>query len=157
MLRLNACTKEKVMTPKRILVPLKGATGEEAVLYAVAPAAREVGATLRLLHVAPVPHNLVSESGRVVMYADQEMGRLDAHWSAYLAGVAATLHDSAVEYVVRFGDPVHEIVAEAEAWDAELISMTITRPHRFAWRGFRRVAAAVSRKVRIPVLLYQVP
>ena len=144
------------MTPKRILVPLKGTAGDEAVLSAVAPGAREAGATLRLLHVAPVPRNLVSESGRVVMYADQEMGRLDAQWSAYLAGVAASLHDSAVEYVVRFGDAAHEIVAEAEAWGAELIAMTIARPHRFGWRGLSRVTRVVSRKLRIPVLLYHV-
>jgi nucleotide-binding universal stress UspA family protein len=141
------------MTPKRILVPLKGTADDEAVLSVVAPAASGVGATLRLLHVAPVPHNLVSESGRVVMYADQEMGRLDAQWRGYLAGVAATMHDAALECVVRFGDPAREIVAEAEAWGAELIAMTTARPR---WRGVRRVVRAVSRKARIPVLLYQV-
>lgn len=141
------------MTPKLILVPLKGTAGDEAVLSVVAPAASGVGATLRLVHVAPVPHNLVSESGRVVMYADQEMGRLDAQWLAYLAGVAAPFHDAAIECVVRFGDPAHEILAEAEAWGAELIAMTTARSR---WRGFRRVVKAVSRKARIPVLLYQV-
>jgi nucleotide-binding universal stress UspA family protein len=144
------------MTPKRILIPLKGRPDDEAVLAMVAPAASGVGATLRLLHVAPVPRNLVSETGRVVMYSDQEMGRLDAQWMGYLAGVATTLHDSAVEGVVRFGDPAREIVAEAEAWGADLIAMTTTRPRRFGWREFRRIAEAVSRAVRIPVLLYQV-
>lgn len=141
------------MTPKRILVPLKDTAGDDAVLSVVAPAASAVGATLRLLHVAPVPHNLVSESGRVVMYADQEMERLDAQWLGYLAGVAATYHDTGIECVVRFGDPAHEIVGEAEAWGAEVIAMTTARTR---WRGFRRVVRAVSRKARIPVLLYQV-
>ena len=143
------------MTPKRILVPLKGTADDEAVLSVVAPAASRVGATLRLLHVAPVPHNLVSESGRVVQYADQEMARLDAQWLGYLAGVGATLHDTAVESVVRFGDPSDEIVAEAEAWGAELIAMTTGRRRRLAWRGFRRIVKAVSRRAGIPVLLYQ--
>ena len=140
------------MTPKRILVPLKGTAGDEAVLSVVAPAASAVGATLRLMHVAPIPRNLVSESGRVVLYADQEMGRLNAQWLSYLAGVAATLHDTATECVVRFGDPAPEIVAEAEAWGAELIAMTTVRGRRFGWR---RIVEAVSRKVRIPVLRYQ--
>jgi nucleotide-binding universal stress UspA family protein len=140
------------MTPKRILVPLKGTAGDEAVLSVVAPAASAVGATLRLMHVAPIPRNLVSEAGRVVMYADQEMGRLNAQWLSYLAGVAATLHDTATECVVRFGDPAPEIVAEAEAWGAELIALTTTRGRRFGWR---RIVEAVSRKVRIPVLRYQ--
>ena len=140
------------MTPKRILVPLKGTAGDEAVLSVVAPAASAVGATLRLMHVAPIPHNLVSESGRVVMYSDQEMQRLNAQWLSYLVGVAATLHDTATECVVRFGDPVPEIVAEAEAWGAELIALTTARGRRFGWR---RIVEAVSRKVRIPVLRYQ--
>ena len=140
------------MTPKRILVPLKGTASDEAVLSVVAPAASAVGATLRLMHVAPIPRNLVSESGRVVMYADQEMGRLNAQWLSYLAAVAATLHDTATECVVRFGDPAPEIVAEAEAWGAELIAMTTVRGRRFGWR---HIVEAVSRKVRIPVLRYQ--
>jgi nucleotide-binding universal stress UspA family protein len=144
------------MIPKRILVPLKGTADDEAVLSVVAPAAAGVGATLRLLHVAPVPHSIVSESGRVVMYADQEMGRLDAHWRGYFAGVAATLPDVATECVARFGDPAREIVAEAEAWGAELIAMTTGRRRRLGWRGLRRIARTVSRRVRIPVLLYQV-
>ena len=52
--------------------------------------------------------------------------------------VAATLHDTATECIVRFGDPAREIVAEAEAWGAELIAMT-DRPGRVWWRRFRRV------------------
>src|SRR5262249_29503931 len=70
-LHLNICMEESTMTAKRILVPLKGTAGDAAVLSVIAPAASRVGATVRLLHVAPVPHNLVSASGRVVMYADQ--------------------------------------------------------------------------------------
>ena len=70
--------------PKRILVPLEGTSVSEAVLPIVAHATGGVGATLRLLHVAPVPHNLVSASGRVTAYADQVMGRVDAEWLSYL-------------------------------------------------------------------------
>src|SRR5262249_11650795 len=127
------------MTAKRILVPLSGEANDELVLSAVVPAASSLGATLRLLHVAPVPHNIVSESGRVVMYAEQEMARLDAHWRAYLAGIAATLPDAATECIVRFGNPAREIVAEAEAWGAELVAMTTSRKRRFGWLGLRRL------------------
>jgi nucleotide-binding universal stress UspA family protein len=56
---------------------------------------------------------------------------------------------------LRFGDPAHEIVAEAEAWGAELIAMTTGRRRRFGWRGLRHIVNAVARKARIPVLLYQ--
>jgi len=146
--------EESFMTAKRILVPLKGTAGDEAVLSVVAPAASRVGATVRLLHVAPLPHNLVSSAGRVVMYSDQEMGRLEAQWMSYLWGVAATLGDVAVECVVRFGDPSREIVAEAEAWGAELVAMTTRRPG-FGWSWLARLVKAVSKKARVPVLLYQ--
>lgn len=142
--------------PKRILVPLKGTAEDEAVLTTVAPLANQVGATLRLVHVAPVPHNVAAESGRVIMYADQEMSRISAQWSGYLGGIAATLHDPAIESVVRFGDPVDEILAEADAWGADLVAMTTARPRWFGWRGLRSIATAVSRRARIPVLLYQI-
>jgi nucleotide-binding universal stress UspA family protein len=73
-----------------------------------------------------------------------------------LAGIAATLPDTAVEYVVRFGEPADEIAAEAEAWGAEIVAMTAARRKRFGWRRFRHVVEAVARKVRVPVLVYQV-
>jgi nucleotide-binding universal stress UspA family protein len=143
------------MTPKRILVPLSGAVVDETVLSVVTPTASRLGATVRLLHVAPLPHNLVNASGRVVMYADQEMERLGVEWAGYLAEVAAILQDVATERVVRFGDVTHEIVADAKAWGAELIAMT-SAGKRSRWLGGRRTVAAVSRRVRIPILLYQV-
>ena len=141
---------------KRILVPLSGTPAGEAVLPFVADAARGAGATVRLLHVEPIPRSLVSESGRVVAYADQEMARLEAQWLNYLAGVEVTLRDIAVERVVRFGDPTPEILAEADAWEAELMAMTTAGRRRF--RRIRRdgVAEAVFRKANIPVVLYGV-
>jgi nucleotide-binding universal stress UspA family protein len=154
LFHLNIRMEESVMSAKRILVPLKGTAGDEAVLSVVAPAASRVGATVRLLHVAPLPRNLVNSAGRVVMYADQDMGRLEAQWMSYLWGIAATLNDVAVECVVRFGDPSAEIVAEAEAWGAELVAMTARRP-RLGWSWLGRLVKTVSRKARVPVLLYQ--
>jgi nucleotide-binding universal stress UspA family protein len=143
------------MTPNRILVPLSGAPADEAVLSVVAPTASRVGATVRLLHVAPRPHSIVGASGRVVMCADQEMDRLSAQWAGYLTAVAATLQGVATERIVRFGDLTHEIVADAQAWGAELIAMT-SAGKRSRWLGGRHTAKTVSRRARIPILLYQV-
>lgn len=142
---------------KRILVPLGGTPTGEAVLPFLVNAARGAGATVRLLHVEPIPRNLVSESGRVVVYADQDMARLEAQWLSYLAGVEVTMQDIPVERVVRFGDRAHEILAEAEAWEAELIAMTTAPRRRFNWIRRRSVAEAVLRKASIPVILYRVP
>ena len=109
---------------KRILVPLDRSPGAEAVVPIVADAARASGATVRLLHVEPVPQNRVSEEGRVVAYADQEMARLEAEGLDYLRVVEMQFQGAAVECVVRFGDPVREILREAEVFGAELIVAT---------------------------------
>jgi nucleotide-binding universal stress UspA family protein len=66
---------------KRILVPLDRSELAETIMPLVAGLARGAGATVRLLHVVPVPENVVSKEGRVVAYADQEMERLEARRS----------------------------------------------------------------------------
>ena len=138
---------------KRILVPLDGAAPAEALIAAVADLARGAGATVRLLHVAPVPDSVASE-GRVVAYADQEAERRKAEALDYLRGAELGLDGVAVEHGVRFGEPVAEIVKEAEAFDADLIAM-FTRS-----AGFRRVvlgsvAEQVFRKAAPAVVLFR--
>jgi nucleotide-binding universal stress UspA family protein len=63
---------------KRILVPLDRSDLAESIMPLVADLAPGADATVRLLHVAPVPENVVSTEGRLVAYADQEMERLEA-------------------------------------------------------------------------------
>jgi nucleotide-binding universal stress UspA family protein len=70
---------------KRILVPLDRTSTSEAVLPFVSDLAHGAGSTVRLLRVEPVPNNVVSDSGRVVAYTDQEMARLEAEGLAHLA------------------------------------------------------------------------
>ena len=55
------------MMAKRILVPLDRSPVAEIVVPIVA--ARASGATVRLLHVEPVPESRVNEEARVVAYA----------------------------------------------------------------------------------------
>src|SRR5919106_1111973 len=109
------------MMAKRILVPLDHTPGSEAVLPFIVDLARGAGSTVRLLHVDPVPHNVVSSSGRVIAYADQEMTRLETEGLAYLDAIAAMLQGIPVERVVRFGDPVEEIHIEAETFGADIV------------------------------------
>jgi len=59
---------------KRVLVPLDTTEAAEAVL----PLARTLsygGATVRFLHVAPIPENVIGADGRLMAYSDQESGR----------------------------------------------------------------------------------
>src|SRR6266496_409635 len=72
---------------KRFLVPLDRSPAAESVVTLVAGAARDTGGTVRLLHVAPVPRNVLTREGVVVAYADQEMARLEAEGLDYLRGV----------------------------------------------------------------------
>jgi nucleotide-binding universal stress UspA family protein len=138
---------------KRFLVPLDRTSEAEAVISLVAGAARETGGTVRLLHVAPVPGNVLSQEGLVVAYADQEMARLDAEAMDYLSAVELRFGDVPVERAVRFGDPVTEILSEAESFDAEVIAVATT-----CRSGVRRtllgsVAEEILRKAAATVVL----
>src|SRR5215468_1314369 len=55
---------------KRILVPLDEAVQAESMVEAIGALARSTGATVRLLHVAPVPESLADDYGHVLVYAD---------------------------------------------------------------------------------------
>jgi nucleotide-binding universal stress UspA family protein len=119
------------MMAKRILVPLDGSEGAEAAAILAADLARGSGGGIRLLQVHPVPEHRVTDEGRVVAYADQEMERLAAEGRDYLETVEARLGAVPAHGVVRFGKPEEEILIEADAFDADLIVLTTAR--RSAW------------------------
>lgn len=138
---------------KRILVPLDRSPVGEIALPIVAAAARAGGATVRLVHVEPVPENRVNEDGQVVAYADQEMARLEAEGRDYLRTVQAQLDGADVECVVRFGDPVAEILREAEAFGADLIAVTTQGRSALGRVFLGSVAEHILRKAQAPVML----
>ena len=113
---------------KRILVPLDACDDSEAIVPVVAAMAQRSGGSVRLVRVAAVPERVVGPYGRTIAYADQEMARLTAEGLDDLQRVEAGLHGIPVDSVVRFGDPVAEILLEAEAFDADLIALTAS-PH----------------------------
>jgi len=138
---------------KRILVPVAQTSSVESLLPLLADLARGSGATVRLLHVAPLPESVVSGDGRVIAYADQEMSRLEAEGLDELRAVEADLETVPVERVVRFGEPVEEILLEADAFGADLIAVT-TANRSWLSRAVRPgVAERVFRKAEIPVML----
>jgi nucleotide-binding universal stress UspA family protein len=119
--------KENTMMAKRILVPLDGSESAEVAAALAADLARGSGGGVRLLQVYPVPEHRVTDTGRVVAYADQEMERLSAEGRDYLESVEARLAPVSTETVVRFGAPAREILVEAEAFDADMIVVTASR------------------------------
>jgi nucleotide-binding universal stress UspA family protein len=138
---------------KRILVPLDDRESSEAIVPVVTALAAERGGSVRLLRVAPIPEMVVGPYGRVVAYVDQEMERLTASGLRDLAHIEAQFHGVPVESVVRFGEPVEEILLEAEAFDADLI--VLTAPRRGGLRAMLApgVAERVARKAPIPALV----
>ncbi|MDO8479749.1 MAG: universal stress protein [Candidatus Rokubacteria bacterium] len=139
---------------KRILVPLDESPVAEVVVPLVADIARGSGATVRLLQVAPVPQNRVSEQGRMLAYADEEMARLEAEGLDYLRTVEMQFDGAAdVECVVRFGDPAAEILLEADAFGADLIAVTTERRSAVGRTVLGSVAEQVVRKADAQLML----
>ena len=140
---------------KRIVVPLDASLVAESVLPLVANLARAGGGSIRLLRVEPLPDSCVDSDGRVVAYADQEMARLEAEGLDYLRSVATRLAGIPIESCVRFGDPLTEILKEADAFDADLIAVTTAGRSGLGRAVLGSVAERVFRKAETPVLLYR--
>ena len=137
---------------KRILVPLTGEERSEAIVPVVAALGRDRGASVRLLRVFPVPERIVGTHGRTVAYADQEMARLTGEALDDLRRIEAQLESVPVESVVRFGEPVDEIVLEAEAFGADLIALATGVRGRLRSALTPGVAAEIARKAPVPTL-----
>src|SRR5688572_28397855 len=104
---------------KRILVPMDAREDSEAIVPVVAAMAQSSGASVRLVRVSAVPERVVGPYGRTIAYSDQEMARVTAEGLDDLHRIEAELHGIPVESVVRFGDPVAEILLEADVFDAD--------------------------------------
>jgi nucleotide-binding universal stress UspA family protein len=109
---------------KRILLPLDRIEEAGWALRLVGDVACSGGGTVRLLHVAPPPSSVIDSEGRVLSYADQETERLEQQHLERLRLAQLHLVSVPCECVVRFGEPTEEILAEAEAFDADLIAVT---------------------------------
>jgi nucleotide-binding universal stress UspA family protein len=89
----------------------------------VADAARAAGGTVRLLHVAEVPDLIVTPQGRTVAYVDQEMSRIETQHLDELRRFEPVFAGVPMETVVRFGEPLEEILAEADSFGADVIAV----------------------------------
>jgi universal stress protein A len=139
---------------KKILVPLDRSAVAEHIVPLVTTIACGSGATMRLLLVEPTPQTRVGTDGRVVAYADQEQARLEAEGLDYLRTVTRQCGGvSHVDCVVRFGDPVDEILREAEEYEADLIAVTTGGRSALGRTVLGSVAEQIVRKADAPVML----
>jgi nucleotide-binding universal stress UspA family protein len=137
---------------KKILLAVDRSPRADAVAAIAADTARGAHATVRLLYVAPEPSAVQSE-GRVVVYADQETESLTSAGLDYLRTLEVHFGDVPVETVVRFGDPVPEILAEAEACGADLIVVGTAGRSGIGRVLLGSVAERVFGKATAPVML----
>ena len=140
------------MMAKRILTPVGMGERGEAIVPVVGALAQGAGSTVRLLRVFPLPEHVVDSNGRVVAYRDQEMERLNYEGLDDLGRIEAQLAGIPVEAVVRFGDPVEEILLEAEAFGADLVTLVASSRGRVRGALAPGVAERVARKAAVPTL-----
>jgi nucleotide-binding universal stress UspA family protein len=145
--------REAMMTTKKILLAVDRSPRAAAVAAIVADTARGAHATVRLLHVAPEPSAVHNAEGRVVAYADQEAESLTSEGLDYLRTLELPFDEVPVESVVRFGDPVAEILAEAEAFGADLIVVGTAGRSAIGRVLLGSVAERVFAKATAPVML----
>ena len=137
---------------KRILVPVSDTLDDSAVKL-VRAVAHDQGSTVRLLRVMPVPQRAIDERGRTVSYADQEMASLTAHGLRSMEAAESQLEGVPTEAVVRFGDPLEEILLEAEAFHADLIAVTTHDSGRIKRALAPELGDRVLNEADVPVLL----
>lgn len=137
---------------KRAVVPLDGSVVAETIIPLILEIAGPLDLDVVLLRVIPpmpvkVVHDARAEDEK------QAAQRTDAE--EYLAALAAELRSRGVRFKtdVRLGDPASEIVAAAEATDADLIAMTTHGRSGLGRVLFGSVAEAVLRQAQIPVFL----
>jgi nucleotide-binding universal stress UspA family protein len=140
---------------KRILAPIGERERSEAIVPVVSALAHGAGSTVRLMRVFPVPEGVVDSDGRTVVYSHQEMERLTSEGLHDLARIQAQLEGIPVESVVRFGNPVEEILLEADAFDADLIALEGPRPGRVRNALSPDIATRLASQAHIPTLTFR--
>ncbi len=145
------------MATKRILLAIDQSPRADAVAAIAADTARGAHATVRLLHVAPEPSAVQDAHGRVVVYADQETESLISEGVDFLRTLEVHFSGVPVESVVRFGDPVAQILDEAEAFQADLIVVGTAGRSGIGRVLLGSVAERVFGRATVPVMLVRPP
>lgn len=145
------------MATKRILLAIDQSPRADAVAAIAADTARGAHATVRLLHVAPEPSAVQDAHGRVVVYADQETESLISEGVDFLRTLEVHFSGVPVESVVRFGEPVAQILDEAEAFRADLIVVGTAGRSGIGRVLLGSVAERVFGRATVPVMLVRPP
>lgn len=141
------------MTTKKILLAVDRSSRAPAMADLVADTARGAHAAVRLLHVASEPSAIEDAHGRVVVYADQESASQMSESLDYLRALETHFAGVPVESAVRFGDPVTQILDEADAFGADLIVVGTAGRSGIGRTLLGSVAERVFARATVPVML----
>ncbi len=138
---------------RRVMVPLDGSPLAEGILPFILQIASPLDLDVILVRVMPPIMPQAIEGTQHFMVDDVAVRLKEAR--EYLSLVATDLRGRGVRVTTdaRHGDPVTELVAAAQATEADLIAMTTHGRSGFSRLLFGSVAEAVLRQADIPVLM----
>ncbi len=142
---------------KRLLVPLDGTRRSASIVPLAVQIALGFGCTVRVLDVVDTrsgERGAIVPGGSVGKLVEGEVYQAEE----YLRTIAPRFeeHNIATSVQVRVGDPVREILNEADEFGCDIIAMATRSRRNLGRLVFGSVADAVVREARIPVLLYRV-
>ncbi len=144
------------MTAKKILVALDFSEPSQRALSFAADMAKQLGATLEIVHVHPdvydghsdpslgIPWPTLAQEERYMRFLDTELDRA-------IRGVLGDAADATTRHVVR-GDPVKRIVAQAAEAKADMVCMGSTGKGAVERMLLGSVSQNVLRTCPVPVL-----
>ena len=140
----------------RILLPLDGSGGGEAVLPYVAEFAKKLWTQVTLLQVIDPSQHVHTVGGLThVKFTEQQIESMKARAQAYLEGTGKKLAGTKafIRYEVRVGNATKEIVNVAKEMNARLIAISPRHYPRFKFLVSGSVGQQLMQATDIPVLM----
>jgi nucleotide-binding universal stress UspA family protein len=138
---------------KRVLIPLDGSTGADAIVPLIVQIAGPLDIAVRLLGVVEPIQPMMVENARSLMVHDVAVRTRYAE--EYLAPIASMLRARGIDadWEVRRGSPATTILAAAKSWGADLIAMSTHGRGGIGRLLFGSVAEQVLRHAEVPVFM----
>jgi nucleotide-binding universal stress UspA family protein len=143
MVRALEAARPKV---KRVLVPLDGAIGSEAIVPHAAALARAYGAAVELIHVAP-ESGVEAEDSKLRAWHAKEQRRMEARFDE----IEKSEKDVSFKRLFQQGDPATRILERIDREPASIVAMTNHGRTGFSRWIFGSVCEKILQAAKCPV------
>jgi len=133
---------------KKIVVPLDGSVGSEAILPHVVLLARAYGASVELLYVAHQP-GVEADDSKLRGWLDREKRRMETRFCEIERSEPSLKFEQAIDE----GDPAMRIVERAEKEPASIVAMGSHGRTGFSRWVYGSVSEKVLQAAKVPVLI----